>query len=180
MPCTSTISAFAYSTFKRPFFNDRALRVMSGRLLTGVMITHANIAHNSYNIRKNIRLDSGSTFFSWLPQYHDLGLIVAYISTMSAGAAGVYMSPITFIKNPPLWVVGMSQFGATHTACPNFALELAVRKFRPEEHAKDGLDLSNLEAMLNCAEPGGRIFSIFFSEYSPFSRLCQPIFETAG
>ena len=157
-------------TFERILSKVHALRVTLGRLVTGVMITHANIAHNSYNIRKNIRLDSGSTFFSWLPQYHDLGLIVAYISTMTAGAAGVYMSPITFIKNPPLWVVGMGQFGATHTACPNFALELAVRKFRPEEHAKDGLDLSNLEAMLNCAEPGGRSFSIFLKTHlaAPF------------
>ncbi|CAI5500408.1 unnamed protein product [Closterium sp. Naga37s-1] len=101
----------------------------------GVMITHTNIAHNVMFIRRTLRMHSGIRFFSWLPQYHDLGLIVAYLSTLTAGGSGVYMSPIDFIHRPASWLQWMSRLKITHTAAPNFALNLATRKFIPSRDA---------------------------------------------
>ncbi|CAI5954472.1 unnamed protein product [Closterium sp. NIES-65] len=101
----------------------------------GVMITHTNIAHNVMFIRRTLRMHSGIRFFSWLPQYHDLGLIVAYLSTLTAGGSGVYMSPIDFIHRPASWLQWMSRLKITHTAAPNFALNLATRKFVPSRDA---------------------------------------------
>ncbi|CAI5468140.1 unnamed protein product [Closterium sp. Yama58-4] len=82
-----------------------------------------------------LRMHSGIRFFSWLPQYHDLGLIVAYLSTLTAGGSGVYMSPIDFIHRPASWLQWMSRLKITHTAAPNFALNLATRKFVPSRDA---------------------------------------------
>ncbi|CAI7897270.1 unnamed protein product, partial [Closterium sp. NIES-53] len=101
----------------------------------GVMITHTNIAHNVMFIRRTLRMHSGIRFFSWLPQYHDLGLIVAYLSTLTAGGSGVYMSPIDFIHRPASWLQWMSRLKITHTAAPNFALNLTTRKFAPSRDA---------------------------------------------
>eukprot|EP00850_Spirogloea_muscicola_P019057 SM000182S03947 [mRNA] locus=s182:103437:108614:- [translate_table: standard] len=173
----------------------------------GVMVSHSNLAHNTTLVSSSLRLHAASRFLSWLPQYHDLGLVVAYLCTLrfannslsimllhentmihldqlhgartrskhesaqilssfsiaaytvmqllapSTGATGYYMSPITFIKKPALWVQLMSKYQITHTAAPNFALELCVRKFDPARDVPDGFDLSNLEMLLNAAEP---------------------------
>lgn len=120
----------------------------------GVMVGHTNMAHNISFVRRTLRLRESSRFFSWLPQYHDLGLIVAYLGTLSAGASGFYMSPVSFIRKPSLWLRLMSQLKITHTAAPNFALDLCCRKFDAEaEDAAGGLDLRPLESLLNAAEP---------------------------
>eukprot|EP00850_Spirogloea_muscicola_P003775 SM000015S01275 [mRNA] locus=s15:947784:952915:- [translate_table: standard] len=119
----------------------------------GVMVSHSNLAHNTTLVSSSLRLHAASRFLSWLPQYHDLGLVVAYLCTLSTGATGYYMSPITFIKKPALWVQLMSKYQITHTAAPNFALELCVRKFDTARDVSDGFDLSNLEMLLNAAEP---------------------------
>eukprot|EP00897_Mesotaenium_endlicherianum_P004155 jgi/Mesen1/3768/ME000205S03029 len=100
-----------------------------------------------------MRIRQDSIFLSWLPQYHDLGLVVAYLCPLSAGATGIYLSPISFIKRPAMWAQLMSQHQVTHTAAPNFALELLCRKFEAARDAPAGLDLSSVECLLNCAEP---------------------------
>lgn len=87
---------------------------------------------------------------SWLPQYHDMGLIGSFLSCMYCGGSGYYMSPITFIKNPPLWLQLISKYHATHIQAPNFAYLLTARKFTQNI---ENLDLSSLRHMFNAAEP---------------------------
>eukprot|EP00850_Spirogloea_muscicola_P023864 SM000397S15170 [mRNA] locus=s397:43908:51260:- [translate_table: standard] len=119
----------------------------------GVVISWQGIAHNTFAIRRTLRVRARSRIFSWLPQYHDMGLIVAYMSTLSAGAGGVYMSPAGFIKQPNLWLALLTKYQSTHTFSPNFGLELCVRKFDSGRFADGSLDLSSLQCLLNGAEP---------------------------
>eukprot|EP00850_Spirogloea_muscicola_P015430 SM000118S25573 [mRNA] locus=s118:32980:40361:- [translate_table: standard] len=119
----------------------------------GVVISWQGIAHNTYAIRRTLRVRASSRILSWLPQYHDMGLIVACLNTLSAGAGGVYMSPAAFIKQPNLWLALLTRYRSTHTFSPNFGLELCVRKFDSGRFADGSLDLSSLQCLLNGAEP---------------------------
>ena len=119
------------------------------------MITHGNLAHNHATIIEALGADQNTSCVSWLPQYHDMGLIGSYLGTLYCGGSGFYMSPISFVKQPVMWIEMMSKYKATHTQAPNFAFKLAVRKYNemPESKRPRDLDLSNLRHMFNAAEP---------------------------
>jgi acyl-CoA synthetase (AMP-forming)/AMP-acid ligase II len=121
----------------------------------GVMISHGNLAHNLSTIVAALGADQNTSCVAWLPQYHDMGLIGSYLGTLYCGGSGYYMSPISFVKRPVMWVEMMSKYKATHTQAPNFAYKLAARKFHamPEAKRPRGLDLSTLQHMFNAAEP---------------------------
>ena len=133
----------------------------------GVMITHGNLAHNLTTIVRSLRAGTDTVVVSWLPQYHDMGLIGAYLGTLFCGGSGVYMSPVTFIKHPPLWVAACAKWHATHVQCPNFGLRLTVRKWNgsPEGAAaaaslagggggkQPPFNLSSVRHIFNAAEP---------------------------
>ena len=70
----------------------------------GVIISHANLAHNLSLIVRELRASTDTVVVSWLPQYHDLGLIGSYLGALYCGGRGYYMSPFGFIKNPAVWV----------------------------------------------------------------------------
>ena len=70
----------------------------------GVMINHANLRHNIMTIVKSLKAGTDTIVVSWLPQYHDMGLIGSYLSCFYCGGSGVYMSPLSFIKNPSMWI----------------------------------------------------------------------------
>ncbi|GFY98926.1 hypothetical protein Acr_13g0003270 [Actinidia rufa] len=119
----------------------------------GVMITHGGLIHNVKLMRKRYKSTSNTVLVSWLPQYHDMGLIGGLFTAMVSGGSAVLFSPITFIKNPLLWLQIMSKYQATHSAGPNFAFELVVRRL---EAAKDRLwnyDLSSMVFLMVAAEP---------------------------
>ncbi|GFZ12991.1 hypothetical protein Acr_23g0013760 [Actinidia rufa] len=119
----------------------------------GVMITHGGLVHNVKLMRKKYKSTSKTVLVSWLPQYHDMGLIGGLFTAMVSGGSAVLFSPITFIKNPLLWLQIMSKYQATHSAGPNFAFELVVRRL---EAAKDRLwnyDLSSMVFLMVAAEP---------------------------
>ena len=81
----------------------------------GVMISHLNLAHNLTLIIRELAADQSTRNLSWLPQYHDMGLIGSYLGVIYCGGEGFYLSPISFLKDPLLWVRAMSRFKATHT-----------------------------------------------------------------
>ena len=70
----------------------------------GVMVSHENLAHNIKTIIKSLKAGTDTVVVSWLPQYHDMGLIGSYLSCFYCGGSGVYMSPLSFIKNPIVWI----------------------------------------------------------------------------
>ena len=117
----------------------------------GVMISHHNIAHNSVYIQKAFQLTEKSVSVTWLPSFHDMGLIDGIIQPLYTGFLGVVMSPESFLKNPMVWLQAITKYRATHSGGPNLGYELCVRRITPE-HQKN-LDLSSWISAYNGAEP---------------------------
>lgn len=88
---------------------------------------------------------------SWLPMYHDMGLIGSVLGTVYSGGSCVLMSPSAFAQRPGRWLEAISRFGATASGAPNFAYDLCVDRIGREERA--ALDLSSWEVAFNGAEP---------------------------
>ena len=125
----------------------------------GVMITHNNLAHNCMLVQREIKSTEDTVNISWLPQYHDMGLIGSYLGLVYCGGTGYYISPVSFLKDPLLWMRMLSLYKGTHTQAPNFAFALVTRKFceLPPNSIADVMgakfDLSSIEHMINAAEP---------------------------
>ncbi|KAB1140710.1 fatty acyl-AMP ligase [Streptomyces luteolifulvus] len=117
----------------------------------GVMVTHANLAANQEAIRSAMKTPQGVVAGSWLPLYHDMGLIGMTLQPLWVGGTSVQMSPISFIKQPARWLRMIHDYRVEGTASPNFGYELCVRRVSEEQSA--GLDLSCLRVALNGAEP---------------------------
>ena len=117
----------------------------------GVVLTHANLLNNIFVMGQRIKATSTDLFVSWLPLYHDMGLIGAWLGSMYFGFPLVLMSPVSFLAKPSRWLRAVHRHRATLTASPNFGYELCLRKI-PESEL-EGLDLSSLRIMFNGAEP---------------------------
>ncbi len=117
----------------------------------GVMISHHNIAHNSVYIQKAFQLTEKSVSVTWLPSFHDMGLIDGIIQPLYTGFLGVVMSPESFLKNPMVWLQTITKYRATHSGGPNLGYELCVRRITPEQQKT--LDLSSWVSAYNGAEP---------------------------
>lgn len=116
----------------------------------GVMITHDNVLHNLEDVRRAVQNTPETSIVSWLPHFHDMGLIYGILMPIYCGISGYLMSPPSFIQQPLKWLLAMSHYKATHTAAPNFAYEYCVAKFKPEKCVD--LDLSNWRVAINGAE----------------------------
>ena len=116
----------------------------------GVMLTHAQLLANIRIIGRTIRVVDTDLFVSWLPLYHDMGLIGAWLGTLYYGLPLVVMSPLTFLSRPERWLWAIHHHRATLSAAPNFAYELCVNRIRDADLA--GLDLSSWRVAFNGAE----------------------------
>ncbi|KAL0437251.1 UNVERIFIED_CONTAM: Long-chain-fatty-acid--AMP ligase FadD28 [Sesamum radiatum] len=105
----------------------------------GVMITHGGLIHNVKMMRRKYRSTSKTVLVSWLPQYHDMGLIGGLFTSMVSGG------------NPLLWLQTISTYRATHSAGPNFAFELLNRRL--ETNKGQNFDLSSMVFLMVAAEP---------------------------
>ena len=122
----------------------------------GILIKHQNLIHNINMIRValDIRFDKPGTCVSWLPQYHDMGLIGSVITTFYTNYTGIYMSPLTFIKKPLLLLELCSQYRCTHLQTPHFIFPLLTRRWNNQDKEKTlNLDLSSLHHIFNAAQP---------------------------
>jgi len=117
----------------------------------GVMVSHGNLLDNEAMIQSIFHLEEKSTIVSWLPLYHDMGLIGNVLYSMYVGTPCILISPIDFLKKPLRWLQAISKYRAILSGGPNFGYELCVRKTSPEERAK--LDLSCWRVAFNGAEP---------------------------
>ena len=146
----------------------------------GVMITHGNLAHNLTLIVRELKANTSTVNVSWLPQYHDMGLIGSYLGVIYCGGVGFYLSPISFLKNPLLWMGCISKYKGTHTQAPNFAYALSARKFK-EAKVAPVLNLSSVQHMINAAEPVDAVaMANFYSIYSPLGLPKDVIVPTYG
>lgn len=158
----------------------------SSSLPKGVIITRANLDHNLDIITQSLQASQSTVNISWLPQYHDMGLIGSYLGCIYCGGQGVYMSPITFIKNPILWVQTISQYKGTHSQAPDFAYTLTARKFLNRQKSSQKLldiDLSALQHLINAAEPVQAssidMFEAVFSSYGLPKGIIYPTYGLA-
>ncbi len=117
----------------------------------GVMLTHANLLANARAIGEALGMRDDDVGVSWLPLYHDMGLIGAWLMPLYFGLPVVVMSPLAFLSRPARWLRAFHRYRGTMGAAPNFAYELAAAKITDEEI--EGLDLSCWRAALNGAEP---------------------------
>ena len=117
----------------------------------GVVLTHANLLANVRAMGKAARATSADVFVSWLPLYHDMGLIGGCFATMYHGFPVVLMSPLAFLSRPSHWLRAIHRHRGTISGGPNFAYELCLRRI--PDHELQGLDLSSWRFAFNGAEP---------------------------
>ena len=117
----------------------------------GVRVSHANLMHNQAAIQQSMQLTRGSRFVSWLPLFHDMGLIGSIMQPLYLGISCVLMPPVAFLQKPVRWLKAISAWGATISGGPNFAYDLAVDKTTPEQ--REALDLRRWEVAFNGSEP---------------------------
>lgn len=117
----------------------------------GVELTHANVMANIRAAAAGCELRGGDVLVSWLPLYHDMGLIGGWLMPFYFGIPTVLMSPLAFLSRPVRWLSALSTYGATCSVAPNFAFDLCVKRIDDDDLA--GLDLSHVRSILNGAEP---------------------------
>ena len=133
----------------------------------GVKIAYRNLLHNLSAIHCCFRHSPRSKGVIWLPPYHDMGLIGGILQPLYGGFPVTLMSPLMFLQNPLRWLKAISRTQATTSGGPNFAYDLCVRKFKPEQLT--GLDLSSWQVAFNGAEPiNQETLSQFAEIYAPY------------
>ncbi|NES18231.1 MAG: AMP-binding protein [Symploca sp. SIO3E6] len=115
----------------------------------GVMVSHGNLINNCAVIKHGFQ--NLSIVVSWLPFYHDMGLIGGILEPLYSGSPMIFMSPVAFLQKPIRWLKAISHYRGTTSGGPNFAYDLCLRKIKPEQLGN--LDLSSWEVAFNGAEP---------------------------
>jgi 1-acyl-sn-glycerol-3-phosphate acyltransferase len=116
----------------------------------GVLLTHANLLANIRAIGQGLRVVPSDVGVSWLPLYHDMGLIGAWLTPLYYGVPVAIMSPLAFLSRPSRWLWAIHTHRGTVSPAPNFAFDLVMRKVSDEEI--QGLDLSTWRLALNGSE----------------------------
>ena len=133
----------------------------------GVILTHANLLANIKSIISGIDIKPDDVAVSWLPLYHDMGLIGAWFVPLFTGIPLVVMSPLAFLTRPERWLRAIHKHRGTISPAPNFAYELCVRKI-PDKDLQD-LDLSSWRAATNGAEPvRAETLERFATRFAPY------------
>lgn len=117
----------------------------------GVMVSHGNLSHNQMILQTSLRTRHDTPIVSWLPIYHDMGLIAKMLGTVWLGTHGVFMAPAAFLQRPLRWLKAVSRYRGYISGAPNFAFDLCVEKVTEEQ--KRELDLSCWGALFSGAEP---------------------------
>lgn len=132
----------------------------------GVMISHKNVLHHSAYLKSACSYTPDSVTVTWMPYFHDYGLVEGMLQPLYNGTPCYLMSPFAFIKRPFHWLQAISRYRATHSQGPNFAYDQCVRRVTPEQQAK--LDLSSWCAAGNAAEPiNPKVMESFYETFAP-------------
>ena len=146
----------------------------STRQPAGVVVTHENVIANVEQVISDYFENHGkvpppdTTMVSWLPFYHDMGLLLGIFGPMLFERPAVLMSPVSFLQKPARWMQLLATNGRSFTAAPNFGFELAVRRTSDDDLA--GLDLGDVLVMINGAERvHGATIGRFTERFSRFN-----------
>jgi acyl-CoA synthetase (AMP-forming)/AMP-acid ligase II len=153
---TDTLSDDAADAWQQPAIDSQTLAFLqytsgSTGIPKGVMLSHGNLLHNVQLIQSAFQQTATSVGVSWLPLYHDMGLIGGLLEPLYAGFPCVLMSPMAFLQRPFRWLQAITRYQATASGGPNFAYDLCVRRVTPAQRAT--LDLRHWEIAFNGAEP---------------------------
>ncbi len=145
------------------------------------MVSHGNLLNNLEMMRVRFGNTARSTHVSWIPLYHDLGLILNLLEPLYLGATCVLMTPSGFMHRPLNWLRAIHHYRAEVAAAPNFAYHLCVDRFRPDQ--MEGVDLSGWKVAVNGAEPVRAVTMARFAEtFAPYgfdARALQPTYGLA-
>ena len=117
----------------------------------GVMVSHQNLLYNHRRVQDALQHPEDAPFVSWMPLFHDMGLIGKALQSVYCGAPCIFMSPFAFLQKPFRWLQAISAYRAYTSYAPNFAYDLCVQKITPEQLTM--LDLSHWRNAVNAAEP---------------------------
>lgn len=140
------------------------LQYTSGSTSTpkGVMVSHHNLMVNARAFEEGMSINADDIFVSWLPLYHDMGLIGGLLQPIHRGIPAILMTPKFFIERPVRWLEVISHYRATVSGAPNFAFQLCVERVRSSQLS--GLDLSSWRVAFSGAEPVRRDTMLAFIE----------------
>jgi acyl-CoA synthetase (AMP-forming)/AMP-acid ligase II/acyl carrier protein len=147
----------------------------STRSPKGAMVTHGNLLAQLEDLELSVCHPPESVFVTWLPHFHDMGLVSGLLVPLCLGFPCYFMPPASFLQHPARWLNAISRYRATHSGAPNFAYELCCQRVTPEQ--KGSLDLSRWTVAFTGAEPvRAKTLHAFASEFAScgFSRaaLC--------
>jgi 1-acyl-sn-glycerol-3-phosphate acyltransferase len=147
----------------------------------GVILTHANVLASVRSMSTALDVSADDVFVSWLPLYHDMGLIGAWLGALVVGFPLVLMSPLAFLARPERWLQAIHRFGGTISGGPNFSYELCHRRIHDDQI--EGLDLSSWRLAFNGAELVNPAtmerFSTRFASYGFSPRAMTPVYGLA-
>ncbi len=133
----------------------------------GVMLTQSNVMANCRMITESFQVRTDDQAVSWLPLYHDMGLIGGIVNPLFLGCCSTLMSPLAFLTKPIRWLQAVSNFKANVTGGPNFAYSLCVERI--DEEMCEGLDLSHWKLAFNGAEPvRSDVMERFTKKFAPY------------
>ena len=147
----------------------------------GVVLGHDNVLANVRAIGRVMQVETSDVFVSWLPLYHDMGLIGAWLGSLYHAVPVVILSPLRFLARPESWLWAIHRHRATISAAPNFGFELCLRKL--EDPALEGLDLRSWRWAVNGSEPVSpstiRRFGERFARYGFRPEAMAPVYGLA-
>ncbi len=147
----------------------------------GVVLSHANILANIRAMGEWMRVTAQDVIVSWLPLYHDMGLIGCWLGSLYYSCLFVVMSPLDFLARPERWLWAIHRYRGTISAAPNFAYELCLKRVRADYIV--GLDLSSWRAALNGAEAVSpktlARFGQYFQDYGLRPETLMPVYGLA-
>ena len=117
----------------------------------GIQITHGNLLHQADLLADVFEVGQDSVFVTWIPHFHDMGLITSIVLPVTLGMHSVVMQPDAFVQRPARWLRALGMFGARHCTGPDFGYALCARRVQEDELA--GVDLSRLQHAITGAEP---------------------------
>lgn len=144
------------------------LQYTSGSTSTpkGVMLSHFNLMHHARYLQRACGYEPDSVTHTWMPYFHDYGLVEGIMVPLYNGTPCYLMSPFSFIKRPIQWLHNITKYGVTHSQAPNFAYDLCIRRVKDKDIPQ--LNLSCWQAAGNAAEPiNPRVMADFVETFAP-------------
>ena len=145
----------------------------------GVMVSHGNLLDNQRAMEDAFGNDENSDYVSWLPLFHDMGLIGTVMQPLWLGTTCTLLSPVAFLQRPARWLEAVSRYRARVSGAPDFAYDLCAEKVTGAQ--KNGLDLSCWELAFNGAEPvRARTLERFAAAFAPCGFKARSLYPCYG